>query len=264
LKDEGISWIDLCGNMRVSVPGKIYIEKSGNRNKFPDTSPIKKIFEGTSSLVSRALLLKSEGFASQYELMDFINNRNGQITKGTVSRVLKSLENELLIKREKSLIIVLDKKRLLERLSEGYKNNIKRINRKSIRFSMQKQSCNSLKINVNKLNYLACGFYAAKLKGFGSTDEITIFVKDIEKAREEFGFLEPDSEFGNITFIEAIEDFIWFNSSERELQITSAIKLSIPIVDNIELYLEMMNDIPRGPKVAEKLRESILTQNQNG
>ena len=64
LQREGISWIDLCGNMMIKVDGKIYIERTGKKNQFPDTSPIKKIFEGTSSLVSRALLLKKEPFRS--------------------------------------------------------------------------------------------------------------------------------------------------------------------------------------------------------
>lgn len=64
LIDEGISWIDLSGNMLIKVPQAIYIERTGKSNKFPDTSPIKKIYEGTSSLVCRALLLNPEGFSS--------------------------------------------------------------------------------------------------------------------------------------------------------------------------------------------------------
>ena len=46
LQREGISWIDLCGNMVIRVQGQIYIERTGKKNMFPDTSPIKKIFEG--------------------------------------------------------------------------------------------------------------------------------------------------------------------------------------------------------------------------
>ena len=64
LKDKGISWIDLSGNMLVRISNQIYIERAGQKNRFPDTAPIKKIFQGTSSLVSRALLLKPEGFSS--------------------------------------------------------------------------------------------------------------------------------------------------------------------------------------------------------
>lgn len=264
LSEKDISWIDLCGNMRITAPGKIYIERTGNKNKFPDTTPIKKIFEGTSSLVCRALLLRPEGFSSQYELVNFINSRNANITAGTVSRVLKSLEDDLLITKERSLISIIDNKRLLQSLADGYMNHVKRKERKSYRFSIQQPPCVSLWKNVNKSNYLACGFYAAQIKRLASTDEKTIFVKDILQARKEFNFLEPDAEFGNFKFIETNDVEIWFNSVETELTIDSTIKVSIPVVDDIELYLEMINDVPRGPRVAELLKERILRANYNG
>ena len=33
LTAEGVSWLDLCGNMCVNIPSKIYIERTGNKNK---------------------------------------------------------------------------------------------------------------------------------------------------------------------------------------------------------------------------------------
>ncbi|MFQ6115120.1 MAG: hypothetical protein ACE5NG_13735 [bacterium] len=259
LAEEGISWIDLCGNMRVSVPGKVYIERIGNKNKFPDTAPIKKIFEGTSSLVSRALLLKPQGFSSQYKLIDFINSRNANITAGTVSRVLKSLEDNLLVTREKSLIAVTDAKKLLESLADGYIHSVKSKESKSYRFSVRQPSYISMTRRFNNpYNYLAGSFYAAQIKGLSATDEVTIFVRDMRQARKDFDFLEPDAEFGDFKLVEAKDATIWFNSTEAELTVASAIKFSIPVVDNIELYLEMLIDTPRGPKIAEILKERIL------
>jgi len=126
LHQNGISWIDLCGNMMIKVNGKIYIERTGKKNQFPDTSPIKKIFEGTSSLVSRALLLKKELFRSFYELIDFINQRGGDITLSTVSKVISSLEEELLVTKIESGIVVNNREKLLEKLLEGYRNYTKR------------------------------------------------------------------------------------------------------------------------------------------
>ena len=120
LAQRNVCWIDLCGNMRVQVSGKTYIERTGNENRFPDTVAIKKIFQGTSSLVSRALLLKPGGFKTQYELVNFINNRNANITVSTVSKVLKSLEEELLITKTKSLFTTINKEELLEKLTRGY------------------------------------------------------------------------------------------------------------------------------------------------
>lgn len=94
LEDKGISWIDLSGSMSVKVSNQIYIERTGQRNRFPDTAPIKKIFQGTSSLVSRTLLLTPEGFSSLYEAVDFINECNVGITLSTASKVIKSLEDD--------------------------------------------------------------------------------------------------------------------------------------------------------------------------
>jgi len=264
LAEQGVSWIDLCGNMMVQVSGKIYIERTGNKNKFPDTAPIKKIFQGTSSLISRALLLKPEGFRSQYKLVDFINSRNANITAGTVSRVLKSLEDELLIRKTKSLISVIDAAKLLKRLTEGYVNYAKRKETKAYGFSIKDLKCVSMRLNLSQcFNYLACGFYAAKIKGLATTDEITILVKDIKQARKEFDFITPDAEFGNLKFIETNDSCGWFNSTEVELTIASIVKVRMAMVDDIELYLEMMVDAPRGPKVAKLLKQRILKGRTN-
>jgi len=250
LVTEGISWLDLCGNMRVEIPERVYIERTGNKNKYPDTLPIKKIFQGTSVLVSRALLLKREGFKSQCDLVDFINSRNANITTSTVSRVLKSLEEELLVSKTKPLISVPDAARLLDRLAEGYVSPARRNESKIYKFACDDFETSFPRRLVGpQLAYAACGFYAAKLKGLGTTGEITIAVKDIEKARERFQLDKPDAEFGNLVIIETEDPGIWFNIEQEPV---------MPVVDDIELYLEMMVDTPRGPKVAELLRQGIL------
>jgi len=250
LVTEGISWLDLCGNMRVEIPGRVYIERTGNKNRYPDTAPIKKIFQGTSALVSRALLLKPEGFKSQYELVDFINRRNANITISTVSRVLKSLEEELLVSKTKSLISVPDTVRLLDRLTEGYINSTRPNKSKMYKFACDDFETSFRRLLVGRqLAYAACGFYAAKLKDLASTGEITIAVKDIEKARERFQLDKPDAEFGNVGIIQTEDPGVWFNIEQKP---------AMPVVDDIELYLEMMVDTPRGPKVAELLRQRIL------
>jgi len=101
------------------------------------------------------------------------------------------------------------------------------------------------------INCVACGFYAAKLKGLAATDEITICVRNIAKFRNQCSkslvSMEPDEEYGNIQVIEDDNTGVWFNISGCP-----------PQVDDIELYFEMMNSRPRGPKIAETLKEKIL------
>jgi hypothetical protein len=253
LADEGISWIDLSGNMVVQVPNKLYIERTGKPNKFPDTAPIKKIFQGTSSLVSRALLLKPDGFSSLYKIADFINSRNANITVSTASKVLRSLEQELLVNKSKALIVARDSEKLLERLTEGYISSTTRKTRKTYRFAADSTKNLFRNLFNNQIDYVACGFYAAKIKGLAVTDQITIFIKDIELVRKavecNWVAISPDAEFGNISITENNDPGIWFNTS---------LLMNDAAVDNIELYLEMMADTPRGPKIAEILKQRIL------
>jgi len=258
LADKGISWIDLSGNMSISVSNKIYVERTGKKNRFPDTAPIKKIFQGTSSLVSRALLLKPRGFSSLYEIVDFINARNSNITLSTVSKVLKSLDEELLINRSKSLISVIDREKLLQRLAEAYTDSTRIKTSCAYSFSVQEQRCASMKLNVDKSNYLASGYYAAQIKGLATSGKVTLVVKDMGQARRELCFLEPDTEFGNVTLIETKEGCVWFNSVETELTFASVVSVTVPVIDDIGLYLEMMADTPRGPKIAQILKKRIL------
>jgi len=253
LADEGVSWIDLSGNMVVQVPNQLYVERTGKPNKFIDTAPIKKIFQGTSSLVSRALLLKPEGFSCLYEVADFINNRNASITVSTVSKVLKSLEQELLVEKNKSLISVIYPEKLLGRLTEDYISSTKRKERKTYKFATDSTTLLFLSLYQSTVEYAACGFYAAKLKGLATTDQVSIFVNDMEQVRRAIKnnqiALIPDAEFGNINITETNDPGVWFNTT---------LISNDWVVDDIELYLEMMADTPRGPKIAEILKRRIL------
>lgn len=253
LAENGISWLDLSGNMLIRVSNLIYIERTGRPNRFPDTAPIKKIFQGTSSLVIRALLLRPEGFSSLYEIVDFINARDAKITLSTVSKVLKSLEEELLVNRSKSLITSADPKKLLEKLAEGYRNSTERKRRNSYRFVIEGIEQMSDGITALCKDYLACGFYAAQIKGLAVTDQKMIFVKDIEqfrrKAERKLVSVTPDAEFGNVIITETNDPGVWFNADYR---------ITVSVVDDIELYLEMMVETPRGPKIAEQLKRQIL------
>jgi len=253
LQREGISWIDLSGNMVIKVGGRIYIERTGQKNQFPDTSPIKKIFEGTSSLVSRSLLLKKEPFRSLYQVVNFINERGGNITLSTVSKVLRLLEEGLLITKTEAGISVTNREKLLEGILEGYVSYTKRNKTNVYTFAVDNINDLFVAFYESKANYAACGFYAARLKGLAATDRATVFIESINEARKVFernpANIKPDTEFGRLDLIETRNPCVWFNMKGKPLT---------NIVDDLELYLEMMIDTPRGPKVAEMLKERIL------
>ena len=159
----------------------------------------------------------------------------------------------ILINKSKSLISVTNREKLLEKLTEGYLSSTERKSRETYRFATESSQKLFLSFYERQIDYVACGFYAAQIKGLAVTDQITIFVKDIEQAKmaakKDLIRITPDTEFGNVNITETKDPGVWFNAPSQ---------IYDSVVDNIELYLEMMTDTPRGPKIAELLKQRIL------
>ncbi len=119
LIEAEISGIDLSGNGVVFVPEKLFVYRAGAKNKFLSNAPIKNVFRGTSSLIGRVFFSKYE-YENVGEVLEEITMRGGFTTFSTVSKVLKTLEEELLISRNEK-ISLLDAKKLLDALRENYR-----------------------------------------------------------------------------------------------------------------------------------------------
>jgi hypothetical protein len=89
---------DLCGNGVVTVPDEVLVYRTGQPNRFRWEAEIKNVFRGTSSLVPRVFLVKGD-YASVQEARGEILERGGNLVLGTVSKVCKTLDALLLIKR---------------------------------------------------------------------------------------------------------------------------------------------------------------------
>ena len=196
--------------------------------------------------------MKKEPFKSLNEVYRFINERNGNITLATVSKVVRSLEEDLLVAKTDSGISITNRERLLDKLVEGYRTYSERYENEIYTYSFDAGFDISFFWSV-KVDFTACGFYAAKMKGIATTDRITIFIKSINEVKETFERsvvrIRPDAEFGQLDLIETRNPCVWFNMQSKQYK---------NIVDDLELYLEMMIDTPRGPKIAEILKERIL------
>ena len=107
LERAGVSGIDLCGNGVLSAE-QFSVWRSGNANRYPDAQPIRNIYRGNSSLLARCFLLRPE-FSSLSELRAYAVSRTvdvmfseqaqPQLTKGTASKVVKALEDALIVRK---------------------------------------------------------------------------------------------------------------------------------------------------------------------
>jgi hypothetical protein len=212
--DEQVSAMDLGGNAVILVPGRMAVFRTGAPNKYPASREIKSIYEGKSSLVPRVFLLRS-GFGSVTEIMEEIKAREGEISLGTVSKVLKGLEDDLVVRKEPA-IEVLQPDRLLENLVESYATD---------RVKARKSTEVKLDIGPDTLWRLRriCDDQGLRCVSgtMGSRDPVPesgpldIYVEDLDRV---LGALEltPVNRFATARFLESRDDRVYFDRRDRE------------------------------------------------
>jgi hypothetical protein len=142
--ERNVDFIDLAGNVYINVPGKMLLQRVGMQPQ-KETGPsfYRNPFSGKSSRILRVLLQKPKAWT----LSDITQELAAQtpsspcagvsfeVSSSLVSRVLRSLEEDLLIVRTGSSIVVPEPRRLLSRWSEEYKDRYRRYLRRSRKVS---------------------------------------------------------------------------------------------------------------------------------
>ncbi len=120
LEQTGVSGLDLCGNGIILVKGELLVVQSGQPNRYPRSEPIRNVYRGDSSYVGRAFLTKPI-YQAVGQIVSTIQDKGGSISFATVSKVLKTLEADLIIERSKNQIKLIQPEKLLEALAENYR-----------------------------------------------------------------------------------------------------------------------------------------------
>jgi hypothetical protein len=135
---NAIDFIDLAGNISINVPGKFTLQRSGmkSREVMPSSLDSQRninVFSGRSSRILRVLLEKPQnwnitGLAKELaaESNRFRDIAPGarikfEISLGSVSKAIASLEEQLLVRRRDGNIVVPEPTRLLLQWAEKYK-----------------------------------------------------------------------------------------------------------------------------------------------
>jgi len=120
LEEAGVSGLDLCGNGVIAVPGEVLVVRTGQPNRFPRSEPIRNVYRGDSSLVGRVFLAKPI-YRAVGQIVTAIQERGGSITFATVSKVLKTLQADLIVGRSSDQITLLQAGKLLDQLATNYR-----------------------------------------------------------------------------------------------------------------------------------------------
>jgi hypothetical protein len=265
LEQSGVSGIDLCGNGMVIAPG-LWFFRTGFPNRFKSSAPIKNIYRGASSLVARVFLLKRE-YDRVGDIETEIVRRGGEISPGTVSKVLKELEAEILVGRGSGTIRLLQPEGLLERLVES--------------FTLPKAEATftgKVEGELAQIERIICQIPATLVvrTGTGSLDKyvtmatqpkLCLYTSSLSTL---LGRLDATAttRFPNIEIIETSSPLPFFDAREmwdareiadaRETSGTRKPENQIRYASPLQTYLEMMQGDERLQQTALSLRERLI------
>ena len=263
LEREGISGIDLCGNGVVIVPGMFSVFRNGAKNRFSSSAPIKNIYRKNSSMVGRVFLALPRYGAVQ-EICSEINRRNMLVNRwnrrpmslSTVSKSLKTLEDDLIVERKDTIRLVQPDK-LLEKLSENYVSPkiSERVRLKvpgesgTLWELLQKQS-QDLNLPLVATGTSSVTQYAVMQRG----DVLSFYCPRLEMLLDRLPGSQSDR-FPNLELIETEDETVYFDTREEGNSWWAS---------PVQVYLELMAGDKRDRETAEQVKSFILKNLQPG
>lgn len=244
LKKYQVSGIDLNGNYYITEPDLLAI-RLDRKNKFKESTPIKKIYSGTSSVVSRYLLCTSVIPKEVGKITDEIKERGCDITISTVSKVLKRLEEDLILSRSSKAFKLLQKDKLLDNLSNEY-----------IPPKITRQR--KLKVPIGPLKFLKDARTNEGIKwcltGDSSAAKYTsgafpvaqeVYIESIPKDWLQW----EDDRFYNIVLNETESSFVYFDNKVFD---------GLPLSSKLQSYLELATGDKRQKEISASLRTDLM------
>ena len=257
LEQEKISGIDLCGNGFVFVPNVFVVFRSGEKNRFTSSAPIKNIYRKNSSMVGRVFLLCSD-YETVQDICAEINRRNLLVNRwgkkamslSTVSKALKTLEEDLIISREDN-IRLLQPDKLLQKLCENYTpQNIKeRIRLKvpeesgTIRDLLRKESEES-GIPLVVAGTSSVGQYAVMQRG----ELLSVYCPRMDMLLKRISG-NPSDRFPNLELIETEDETAYFDARQEG---------NLWWASPVQVYIELMAGDKRDQEIAEQVKTYIM------
>lgn len=246
LLTQGISSVDLSGNFGIVVPKRWFVMRTGNKNGFPSSAHIKNVYRGVSSLVPRALLTRGS-FASATEIQRDIE-RTRPITPSTISKVLSSLREDLLIAQDGE-IRVLQPAAILAQLARNYTAAIPR-KKLLAKLTLDAAATATMNRNAAAKTMLYAIDGTSLYTVIPSTNPVTrIYTDDIASITTDLT-LDTKSRFPDVEFIETAEPATFYG---REM-IEGAYRTSL-----LQVYLDLQAGSSREKQNAESLRARLIS-----
>lgn len=252
LRARNISALDLCGN--ASLTSNDYaIWQTGRPNIYKTSSSIKNIFSGRSSIFARCFLIRDE-FESLTKLWEFAQTRlpeaahraERRLTLSTASKVVKALEQMLMVTKQDGRIRVLDSEKLATELLRNY-------NKPKGRSFVGKAPLSRDEIwhrvsSAPTVRCIATGEASATKYGvLGNSEKLSLYVQDLPRVLDVLS-PQPTQMFPNLELIEEPSEEVYFDCRKDGNEAWAS---------PVQTWLELASGGPREKEAAEILGSKL-------
>ncbi|MGE3966469.1 MAG: hypothetical protein AB7I09_20405 [Planctomycetota bacterium] len=250
LETQAVSGLDLCGNGLVIVPNQLLVLRTGSANQHRTGRKIRNVYQGVSSLVARVFLVKPT-YSTVQAVLDEVSARGGSVSIATVSKVLKVLDEDLIIAREGRASVLLQGDKLLNQLEASYRPPRDRVSRKYRWNGPQEDLLSGLVRNSS----------GAVLTGAASVERYAVmprerliqcYCRSIDVLERALGDrLEESARFPDLELIATPEATVFFDSRANGV---------VPVSSPIQCWLELRAGDKRQRDAAVQVRERIFSE----
>jgi hypothetical protein len=246
LKQNSLSGIDLNGNYYI-VSDDFIAVRLDLKNKYRESGTIKNIYRGTSSIVGRYLLQRNAKYNSVTEIYNGIISDGGEITFSTVSKVLKSLRDDLILSRIGNEINLIQPAKLLLNLKNNYRSPVRN---KILYLSLSEDRKEAKRILDGTLGRDWIWSGESSVESFASTTltaQFSVYAINPGNIAELMKF--TDTKYYNYTLyiLSPDQKFIFFGSENNS-------------ASKIQTYLELSQLDKREQEIAKDIERELLSE----
>jgi hypothetical protein len=260
LEANQVSGLDLCGNGVLIAPGKFTFFRTGYPNRFTSSRPLKNAYRGSSSLVARAFLFQPD-YPDVGTLQEEIVRRGGSVSPATVSKVLRELEEDQVLRRVRQAdrpqaraLTLLQPDKLLRRLEANYappriRNTFlgkvdmdKRVLQEMLQVSAKRSGVRLIATGIGSANRYA---------SIAMENTLSVYTDGLESLLQDLAAVAT-SRFPNLSIQETEDPTVFFDPRPDE----DGFSWASPITT----VLEMAHGEQRLAQTAEQVREQLLRE----
>jgi hypothetical protein len=253
-KEAGVGWMDLSGNAQLLAPG-IRVIVDGRPNRFRSAGRPPNIFAPTSARVVRWLLIHPSEPHTQRQIARATN-----MTEGYVSRIVKRLEHEGYLVREKGgAVRPKDPMLLLDAWREAYQFSKHTLHQGHVAArsgdALLRFAADTL--SAQRIEHVATGLAGAwALTHFASFRIATLYLpSDPSPALLERLGCREDPRGANLWLVVPNDAGVFHGAVEKD-----GIRCAHPV----QVYVDLKGHPERSPEAAERLRTELLTWRRDG